>query len=87
MSNLQNKWKAILEHPEAAPIKDAYRKQVTAVLLENQEKALAESRKIITESGVPANVAGNVDKFDPILIALVRRSMPNLISHRDLHQK
>ena len=81
MSNLQNKWKAILEHPEAAPIKDAYRKQVTAVLLENQEKALAESRKIITESGVPANVAGNVDKFDPILIALVRRSMPNLMAY------
>jgi hypothetical protein len=81
MSNLQNKWKAILEHPEAAPIKDAYRKQVTAVLLENQEKALAESRKILTESGVPANVAGNVDKFDPILIALVRRSMPNLMAY------
>jgi hypothetical protein len=81
MSNLQNKWKAILDHPEVAPIKDAYKKQVTAVLLENQEKAQAESRKLITESGVPANVAGNVDKFDPILIALVRRSMPNLMAY------
>jgi Major capsid protein Gp23 len=81
MSNLQSKWQAILEHPEAAPIKDAYRKQVTAVLLENQEKALAESRKLITESGTPANVAGNVDKFDPILIALVRRAMPNLMAY------
>jgi hypothetical protein len=82
MSNLlQNKWQAILEHPEIAPIKDAYRKQVTAILLENQENALAESRKMITEAGVPANVSGNVDKFDPVLIALVRRSMPNLMAY------
>ena len=81
MSNLQNKWQAILEHPELAPIKDAYRKQVTATLLENQEKALAESRKLIMESGTPANVIGNVDKFDPVLIALVRRSMPNLMAY------
>ena len=81
MSNLQNKWQAILEHPELAPIKDAYRKQVTATLLENQEKALAESRKLLMEAGTPANVAGNVDKFDPVLIALVRRSMPNLMAY------
>ena len=82
MSNLlQEKWKAILEHPELTPIKDAYRKQVTATLLENQEKALAESRKLIMESGTPANVMGNVDKFDPVLIALVRRSMPNLMAY------
>ena len=91
MSNLlQEKWKAILEHPELTPIKDAYRKQVTATLLENQEKALAESRKLIMESGVPANIVGNnyssvngigIDKFDPVLIALVRRSMPNLMAY------
>jgi len=82
MSNLlQEKWKAILEHPELTPIKDAYRKQVTATLLENQEKALAESRKLIMEAGTPANVMGNVDKFDPVLIALVRRSMPNLMAY------
>jgi hypothetical protein len=81
MSNLQNKWKAILEHPDVAPIKDAYKKQVTAILLENQENALQESRKLISESGVPANVSGNVDKFDPVLIALVRRSMPNLMAY------
>lgn len=91
MSNLlQEKWKAILEHPELTPIKDAYRKQVTATLLENQEKALAESRKLIMEAGVPANIVGNnyssgtgigIDKFDPVLIALVRRSMPNLMAY------
>lgn len=81
MSNLQSKWKPILEHPEMDPIKDAYKKQVTAILLENQELALAESRKLITEAGVPTNVAGNVDKFDPVLIALVRRSMPNLMAY------
>jgi hypothetical protein len=80
MSNLQNKWKAILEHPDVAPIKDAYKKQVTAILLENQEAALAEQRKIISESA-PANVTGNVDKFDPVLISLVRRSMPNLMAY------
>lgn len=81
MSNLQNKWKTVLEHPELAPIKDAYKKQVTAILLENQENALAESRKMIMESGVPTNVTGNVDRFDPVLIALVRRSMPNLMAY------
>ena len=80
-NNLQTKWKAILEHPEVAPIKDAYKKQVTAILLENQEKALSETRKLITEAGVPANVSGGVDKFDPILISLVRRSMPNLMAY------
>jgi hypothetical protein len=81
MSNLQNKWKAILEHPELPQIKDAYRKQVTAILLENQENALSESRKLIMEAGTPANVMGNVDKFDPVLIALVRRTQPNLMAY------
>ncbi len=81
MSNLQNKWKAILEHPELPQIKDAYRKQVTAILLENQENALSESRKLIMEAGTPANVVGNVDKFDPVLIALVRRTQPNLMAY------
>jgi hypothetical protein len=80
MSNLQNKWKAILEHQDLAPIKDNYRKAVTAILLENQEKALAEERRMITEA-TPANVTGNVDRFDPVLIALVRRSMPNLMAY------
>lgn len=82
MSNkLQERWASILDHADFAPITDQYRKQITAILLENQEASLREQRGLITEAGVPANVAGNVDKFDPILISLVRRSMPNLMAY------
>ena len=80
----QEKWKPIMEHPELPEIKDAYRKQVTAVLLENQEKALREERQMLSELA-PANSIGDgttgIDKYDPILIGLVRRSMPNLMAY------
>ena len=78
----QEKWAPILEHADIPEIQDNYRKSVTAVLLENQEKALAEERQqagFLTEAA--ANVTGsNVAGWDPILISLVRRSMPNLMA-------
>ena len=80
---VQDKWAPILEHNELPAIQDNYRKSVTAVLLENQEKALREERAqhgFLAET--PANATGaGVDTWDPVLISLVRRSMPNLIAY------
>jgi hypothetical protein len=94
---IQKKWAPILEHADLAPIKDAHRRSVTAVLLENTEKALRESAAhgqfqtlMETSSNVPLNNmgassstagSGAIDTFDPVLISLVRRSMPNLIAY------
>ena len=78
------KWAEILDHSDLPQIKDPYRKAVTAVILENQEKALAEERAqagYLTEAA-PVNATGaGVANFDPILISLVRRAMPNLIAY------
>ena len=81
--NAQKKWAPLLEHGDCAPIKDSYRKAVTAVLLENQEKAL---RETAAHSSFQINetndtVAGSAKNFDPVLIALVRRAMPSLIAY------
>ena len=82
--NIQKKWGAILEHADLPEIKDNYKKTVTAILLENQEKALAEERGMLNELA-PANSIGDgsigVAKYDPILIGLVRRAMPNLMAY------
>jgi hypothetical protein len=80
--NAQQKWAAVLDHPDLPQIKDAYKRQVTAVLLENQEKSLREERQALFET--PANnisATGGIDKYDPILIGLVRRAMPNLMAY------
>ena len=77
------KWDPILEHPDLPKIDQSYRKQVTAVLLENQEKALQEEKQMLNEVA-PANnsfASAGVDRYDPILIGLVRRAMPNLIAY------
>jgi hypothetical protein len=81
--NLQQKWEAILEHPDLPVIKDNYKKQVTAVLLENQEKALREERNALFEAAPANNInaTDGIQKYDPILIGLVRRSMPNLMAY------
>lgn len=84
---VQNKWKPVLEHADLQPIADAHRRTVTATLLENTENALRESaamshgsQSLLAET--PANVTGSaVDTFDPVLISLVRRAMPNLIAY------
>ena len=81
MSNLVQKWGPILDHPDFAPIKDSYRKHVTAVLLENQEKALQEERGQGYLNEAHTNIAGNVQNFDPVLISLVRRTAPNLMAY------
>ena len=81
---IQQKWGKILNHAELPEIKDSYRRSVTAVLLENQEKALREERNMLSELA-PANSIGDgttgVAKYDPILIGLVRRAMPNLMAY------
>ena len=79
--HLQEKWSPVLEHNDLPEIKDAYRKAVTTVILENQEKALREDSAFLSEAA-PTNATGaNVDNWDPILISLVRRAMPNLIAY------
>ena len=81
VEHLQEKWQPVLEHNDLPEIKDSYRKAVTTVILENQEKALREDRGFLGEAA-PVNATGSsVDNWDPILISLVRRAMPNLIAY------
>ena len=81
--NLQEKWGQILDHPDLPAIKDPYKRTVTTVLLENQEKALREERQALFEA--PTNNIGQdtaaIQKYDPIMIGLVRRAMPNLMAY------
>ena len=81
--NLQTKWQAILEHPDLPEIKDSYKKAVTSVLLENQERSLREERNALFEAAPTNNISatGGIDKYDPIMIGLVRRAMPNLMAY------
>ncbi len=79
--HLERKWSPVLDHEGLSPIKDSYRRAVTAVILENQEKAMAEEGRILTEAA-PTNATGSsIDNYDPILISLVRRALPNLIAY------
>jgi hypothetical protein len=88
----QAKWDSVINHPDLPAIKDPYRKAVTAVILENQLTEMRKEAGILNE-GPPTNFAGTggfgggaaaagpVAGFDPILISLVRRSLPNLIAY------
>ena len=79
--HLQEKWQPVLEHPDLPKIEDSYRRAVTTVILENQEKALREDKAFLGEAA-PTNATGSsIDNWDPILISLVRQSMPNLIAY------
>jgi len=94
---IQNKWAPVLDHAALGIIKDQHRRSVTAIMLENTERALIESSahgsyQTLTEtsSGLPVNAmggssstagSGGIDTFDPVLISLVRRAMPNLIAY------
>ena len=94
---IQKKWSPILDHADLPSIKDSHRRSVTAVVLENTERALRESAihgqyQTLTETastgafngmGASSSTAGSgpIDTFDPVLISLVRRSMPNLIAY------
>ena len=79
---LVKKWAPVLEHPELPKVTDSYKRAVTAVILENQERALREDRAFMSEAA-PMNStdASSVQNWDPILISLVRRAMPNLIAY------
>ena len=81
--HLQEKWQPVLQHPDLPEIKDSYRRAVTTIILENQEKSIKEDRAFLNESAPTNFIGGNasLDTFDPILISLVRRSMPNLIAY------
>ena len=82
---LQSKWAPVLEHTDLPEIKDSYRKAVTAVILENQEKAMQE--QMLQETGNVSGItaagtdATGLAKYDPILIGLVRRALPNLMAY------
>jgi len=79
--NYQKKWQPVLDHPDLPKISDSYKRAVTSVILENQENALKEDAQFMTEAA-PTNATGsNIANWDPILISLVRRAMPNLIAY------
>ena len=86
--HLQEKWAPVLDADGVNPIKDQYKRAVTAVLLENQERAFQEQASLLNETtnisgnlGGPNASSGNVQGYDPILINLVRRSLPNLMAY------
>ena len=93
---LQEKWAPVLGHRDLPEIKDAYRRQVVATLLENQERAVREEYGMLNEVSVNSLGAASISPagsalsstntaglagFDPILISLIRRSMPNLVAY------
>jgi hypothetical protein len=78
---IQQKWQPVLDHPELPKVTDGYKRAVTAMVLENQEKALKEDAAFLSEAA-PSNATGsNVQNWNPILISLVRRALPNLIAY------
>ena len=79
--NLQEKWSPILEHSDLPKIEDNYKKAVTAVILENQENALQEDRAVLSEAAPLNSTGAAISNWDPILISLVRRAMPNLVAY------
>ena len=86
---LMEKWAPVLNHEGSSPIKDNYRKEVTAVLLENQEREQYKYNEQVgaLNEAAPTNSVGSygdtggIAKFDPVLISLVRRAMPQLIAY------
>lgn len=78
---LQKRWAPVLDHADLPSIKDPYKRAVTAMILENQRVASAEERRSLNESA-PMNATGAaIQNYDPILISLVRRALPNLIAY------
>jgi len=90
IKQLQEKWAPVLNHDALPEIEDSYKKGVVAQLLENQEKAQVEEGQILNETlqtvgtggyGAGATATGPVAGFDPVLISLIRRAMPNLVAY------
>ena len=89
---LQEKWAPLLDYEGLDSIKDSHRRAVTAILLENQENSIREEREFLMEAptnstasganpGLGGATTGALQGFDPVLISLIRRSMPNLIAY------
>ena len=78
--DLQKKWEGVLDHPDLPKITDPYKKAVTAVILENQAQEMKKSGQVLNEA-VPGTSTADVTNFDPVLISLVRRSLPNLVAY------
>ena len=90
---LQEKWAPVLDYDGMDPIKDSHRRAVTAILLENQERETREEQTFLSEApvnstgssgataGFSASASGATQGFDPVLISLIRRSMPNLVAY------
>ena len=92
--HLQEKWAPLLDYDGLDPIKDPHRRAVTAALLENQEQAIREEQQFLSEgvptittqsnggtAGFSATAGSPTAGFDPVLISLIRRSMPNLVAY------
>ena len=79
--HLQEKWQPVLEHPDLGKIEDSYKRAVTTLILENQEKAMREDASFLSEAAPTNSTGGQISNWDPILISLVRRAMPNLIAY------
>ena len=75
---LQEKWQPVLNHPDLPQITDSYKRAVTAVILENQEREMNEQRQMLNEADTSV---ASVTNWDPVLISLVRRAMPNLMAY------
>ena len=83
VEELERKWQPVMEHDSLSPVKDNYRRAVTSILLENQEQALREDavNNAGGVNGLGYGTASGLAGYDPILIALVRRAMPNLMAY------
>jgi len=79
--HLQEKWSPVLNHQDLSPIQDKYKRAVTSVILENQERALNEDARFLAETAPTNSTGAGISNWDPILISLVRRAMPNLIAY------
>ena len=77
----EKKWQPVLEHPDLPKIGDSYKRAVTATILENQERASKEDAAFLSEAAPTNSTGSGVANWDPILISLVRRAMPNLIAY------
>ncbi len=77
----EKKWQPVLEHPDLPKIEDSYKRAVTTVILENQERAQKEDAAFLSEAAPSSATGSSVSNWDPILISLVRRAMPNLIAY------
>jgi len=78
----EKKWASIIDHPDCEPIADSHRRQVTAMVLENQEKELMKEQNsgMLLEAAPVNQTGGNIGNYDPILISLVRRAVPQMIA-------